>query len=341
MDGMMESHKVDRNQIKIKIKDSTSEWLAVATILTDRKMIGYIRFSKNKGFVEISNFKAQLPRKALDMGVTTKANSDILAGTHGEGFKVASLVMVRKSHQVRYESGKFYWNFFFGGKDRKHLYCSLSPMRESVVQKAITADNQRLDKDLPRQAQSHIWEDVTVKIGNVYWSNTNKGKKIEFDQFMNWIKIALPLQQPTSIIKTKAGDLILDEKFAGNIYLKGIYVGSSACRGHVKYAYNFYNGEINRDRKKLANPTKEAKAIAEIWGEAIRLDPLRTGTKYAELLKEISCKELADINSIDDFIDSATMGLVWKQIQELDKSKNCFYFNPSSGDAAKVELSNL
>jgi hypothetical protein len=67
-------------------------------------MLGFIRFDKLRGTLELTNFNAKLPRKALLLGASSKQNQDSMAGTHGEGFKVASLVMVRNGYQVRYES---------------------------------------------------------------------------------------------------------------------------------------------------------------------------------------------------------------------------------------------
>jgi 1,4-alpha-glucan branching enzyme len=109
MDGIVEINKVSREQIKIVIKDSSHEWTATTHHQTE-EMLSFIRYTEKKGkaVLELTNFNAQLSRKALDMGVSSKRNSESTAGTHGEGFKVASLVMVRKGFQVRYESAKFY-----------------------------------------------------------------------------------------------------------------------------------------------------------------------------------------------------------------------------------------
>lgn len=154
---MIESQNVTRDQIKIEIKESRDEWLATA-YLSERNsiMTGFIRFLTSKGTLKISNFESILPRKALDMGVSTKVNDANSAGTHGEGFKVAALVMLRKGFQVRYESAKFYWTFSFGGKDRRHLYCHLNPMKDPKITKAMVANSERLARQISRKEESHI-----------------------------------------------------------------------------------------------------------------------------------------------------------------------------------------
>jgi hypothetical protein len=70
------------------------------------KLLGFI--SWDNGTIQYTNFGAKLNRNCLNMGVSTKRDDDESAGTHGEGFKVASLVMVRKGYHVRYEASRFY-----------------------------------------------------------------------------------------------------------------------------------------------------------------------------------------------------------------------------------------
>lgn len=182
---MIEVHKVTRESITIVVKDMDHEWTATAHRNESDEMIGFIRFQKQKGMLELTNFRAQLPRRAIDLGASSKRNTNMMAGTHGEGFKVASLVMVRKQYQVRYESAKFYWSFQFGGRDKSHLYCHLTPMADSVVTKRMEAESSRIASREPRDLVSNIWEDVTVKIGKVYGV---KGREIEVSEFCDGSK---------------------------------------------------------------------------------------------------------------------------------------------------------
>jgi hypothetical protein len=99
-------------------------WIATAHGPDSREVLGFIRHIKAKGTLELTNFKAQLSRKSLDMGESSKRHENNLAGTHGEGFKLAALVMVRKNYQVRCEASKFYWSFQLGGRKKRTLYCT-------------------------------------------------------------------------------------------------------------------------------------------------------------------------------------------------------------------------
>lgn len=104
---MIASNSVKRDCITIEIKDNESEWLAIASLVNKTTMTGYIRLDKTKGCLELCNFNAQMNRKMLDMGASSKKNDDGQAGIHGEGFKVGTLVMLRRGFQVRYEASQF------------------------------------------------------------------------------------------------------------------------------------------------------------------------------------------------------------------------------------------
>lgn len=69
-----------------------------------RKLLGYIRFKKIPGSVELTNFQAHVTRHNLKLGGTTKRNARNVAGMHGEGLKIAALVLLREEHRVRITS---------------------------------------------------------------------------------------------------------------------------------------------------------------------------------------------------------------------------------------------
>lgn len=323
---MIVSFQTTREKIGINISETDQEWLAVASLTASGDVTGFVRFCKSEGYVEISNFNAHLPRCALDMGVSTKATDNKQAGTHGEGFKVGALVMLRKRHQVRYEASNFYWNFVFGGAKKNVLYCHLTPATSDEIQ--VTSSTKRTTK-------SRLWTDVTVKIGRVL---TKGAKKVECSEFSTWTKVFLPFEQPRSLIRTSQGDLILDKRLAGHIYLKGLYLGESASKS-ARYGYNFYEGNINRDRHKLNKPKEEAQAIAAIWGESIKQQQDVVLPKYCELLTHRN-KNVVDTQHVAEFMTFETAQLAFESIENKQlafkqaETKQHFYYNRN--DSASV-----
>ena len=162
-------------------------------------MLGYIRFVEDKGTLELTNFGAQLSRKSLDLGATSKRDKTHLAGTHGEGFKVAALVMARHGYQVRFEASSYYWSFRFGGPGDKHLYCHLTPISETKIKKQMKANRAETSQGFPRDLKANNWEDVTVRIGRLY--GPQWGKRIEKQQFLSWVKVAIDLDQPPEFLR--------------------------------------------------------------------------------------------------------------------------------------------
>ncbi|KAK2627369.1 hypothetical protein QTJ16_003335 [Diplocarpon rosae] len=335
MDGMIQAHKLTRDSIKIVTKDSNDEWVATAHQSRSGVMIGFILFLKKKGCLELCNFKSQLPRKALDIGVSSKRTSENLAGTHGEGFKVASLVMVRKGYQVRYESSKFYWSFQFGGRDKRHLYCSLTPMKDSVIEKRMLAESARILAKKPRQLISNVWEDVSVKIGKVY---STKGTQIETAKFMEWIKVSFELNRPIDCIKAPDGDLVLNQKFGGRIYLKGLYIGGSITSKNLRFGYNLGYGNVNRDRARLIGADQEATILAKIWGHAILTGQEKYVTKYTKMLLEDDAKQWADVNLAQDNISKSVAEKIWKHLLTCNPLGEVFYYNSPKQEDEDVRV---
>ncbi|KAL1963708.1 hypothetical protein VTN77DRAFT_7912 [Rasamsonia byssochlamydoides] len=80
--------------------------------------LGFIRFKKAIGSVELTNFGATLDRRCLELGYTTKENDDRLAGG---GLKIAALVLCRNHHHVKISTNSCYWNFGFRGIADVHI----------------------------------------------------------------------------------------------------------------------------------------------------------------------------------------------------------------------------
>lgn len=321
---MIETQKVSREDIIIVIRESKNDWVATAHAPGSKQMLGFIGFDKSKGVLEFTNFNAQLSRKALDIGVTSKRSSAGQAGTHGEGFKVASLVMVRKGYQVRYESARFYWSFQFGGRDKRHLYCHLTPMAETQIIKRIQEESDKKKTGRKRDLRGNICEDVTVKIGKVY---SSKGMPIEFKTFKSWIEVSFALNRPSQVFKTTNGDLVMDKAFGGKMYLKGLLLGRKNGTRTLKFGYNFYEGEVNRDRQKMLDPRKEAATFAKIWTEAIAKGDEDVLKKYTKMLREEDTKKWSDVNLSNEYMTNETAAAVWKHMMEGTTSATVFFYS--------------
>ncbi|KAF4630320.1 hypothetical protein G7Y89_g7816 [Cudoniella acicularis] len=318
MDGILEANEISREKVQVNVMNLSDIWVAVAKHPVTKFMLGFIRFTKSTGSLELTNFKAQLKRKALDLGESSKRDDSDTAGIHGEGFKVGALVMVRKGYQVRYEASSCYWSFNFGGRDKRHLYCNLSPLTEASLEKwKATPEGGQPEPTDPRQLVSDIRKDVTVRIGNIYKTQAMKPKLIGWEDFQDWIKVALVLDVPSKYLETRFGTLILDESYGGRIYLKGLYLGQSATSKALKFGYNLTEGKVNRERQRMSNPFEESRSIAKIWTQVLLFeDTDKTKIKrYIKMLRRDDGLFWADIHKANVYMGESVTKLIWENMQ--------------------------
>jgi hypothetical protein len=289
-----------------------------------QELLGFIRFNKKAGSLELTNFKAELTLEHLSLGGTTKRGQDQFAGIHGEGFKLAALVMRRRQHSVRFESTSHYWNFGFRGRARPNLCCRISRAKSEVIErkKKAYADRQAAT-NFRRGLTSNIWEDVTVKISK---ARGETGIKISEEDFRSWLKVAIDLDPPqsTDIVQTDHGDLILDKQFSGRIYLKGLRVaGPGPTSREYIFGYNFVRGRINRDRERLASLSEEAGMLATIWEQSIAQIGDRITDNYIKMFRDH--EDCADISLAIEKVSSSTAKTIWSRLRTL--SPDAFFYS--------------
>ncbi|KAJ0120105.1 hypothetical protein J7T55_000958 [Diaporthe amygdali] len=267
--------------------------------------LGYIRFTgrDGAGTIEITNRSANLRTEHLDFGGTTKQEDENQAGSHGEGLKLAAVVLMRRKHNhhiIGCSSG-FKWNFSF--TKLGHLQVKLTRMKPEAIFKAKDSTRGRMRGSLIPFAFMPD-KDVQFIIGQRFINRDDGGvmvkrRSIQLEDFESWTKVALFLSDPPpprgSMISTKHGDLLAAENLRGKIYLKGLLLHSaSMTRKPLKFGYNFARGHTNRDRQSVTDASDESSAIWQILEEAL--------PGNLELIRELSNllntrEEFADIIS--------------------------------------------
>ena len=265
----------------------------------------------------MTNFKAKLERKYLNLGRSTKRNDDQLAGCHGEGFKLAALVMIREGHSVKFATNSFYWNFGFSGT-YPTLHCSLNAVPSEVLAKRKETYARRVASPRYKRGLTYnVWEDMTVKIGMGRVRGV-EGYAVELDEFRDWMTVSFDLDRPreANIVRTGKGDLILDRQYLRRVYLHGLRVDSYGPDGRpYHYGYNFHSGRMNRDRERLANKADEAQTLARIWEEAIDL----RGDVIADLYIDLFAgnDELPDVALASKYVSARTAKVIFERLRKL------------------------
>ncbi|KAF5510334.1 hypothetical protein CGCS363_v002124 [Colletotrichum siamense] len=254
-----------------------------------RELVGFIVHKAKTGTVEIANFNANLSMDDLSIGGSTKRNNDKFAGVHGEGFKVAALVMVRSGIPIRIQSTSANWNFGFNGVNKDRFYCKISkPNTRNVDYETASLTQQTMGGTLRSDLVSYSSRDVTIQLSH---PATGRGYRnpITADEFRGWTTVSLDLSNPDpdKMIRTQHGDLVLDERFAGQIYLKGFKVSAPTLGSKsYRFCYNFATGKLGRDRERMTSHDKEAETLAIIWETAVAGDHGNLVQRYVELFSE-------------------------------------------------------
>jgi hypothetical protein len=291
---------------------------------TNNLILGFISHSRKTGVVELANYHAQLQRRALFLGGSTKAEDEEAAGMYGEGMKCAAVILLRHNYQVRYATGEMLWKFIFDKSyPKRQLYC----LRSKIRTKKILEQSKKWKPPTTtkRTLVSNGCIDVSVCIGNVYGT---QGKHITEETFESWMRLSLDLNpiSDTDVIKTSIGWLLFDEAYKSQHYLKGLLLESTP-RDKYEIGYNFLRRKCERDRSLLTDSYDASEMIAQMWREAIlaKDDKKEVLKRYLKMLMAPEgCK--ADITNAEDYITEDIAKLLLAELNEMYKAENPFYF---------------
>jgi hypothetical protein len=248
--------------------------------------LAFVRYKGHDGYgtVEITNLGASLQKKDLCIGGTSKKNLKDQAGAHGEGLKLAALVLMRsgQDHDVFCQTTGC--NLFFRFDKSKDLL--------------VDAHRIKSDKnpEVAQQPKNTIIDTPGVRaLGDVQFiigqdrkardEDGEMGKRSPVSQraFKYWIKVALLLTVENgdeSVISTASGKLLTSEDLGGNLYLKGLLLRestmfrSASVTGHpLGFGYDFAQGKTNRERESLGNAHQESFYICDILVAALSVRP--------------------------------------------------------------------
>jgi hypothetical protein len=127
----------------------------------NRRALGFIQYEKEAGRITIANPCMQLPIDALAMGFSTKAAHKHLVGRHGEGLKLAGLVLARDRYQVNVAASGCNWRFDMH-TDASSISCTVAPSQKTKLIGLIGWTDPALDM---ANLRYRVGRDVAVVIG--------------------------------------------------------------------------------------------------------------------------------------------------------------------------------
>lgn len=186
----------------------------------------------DQGTLYISNPYSVLDTSSLLLGGSTKTNDENSIGQFGEGYKIATLVLLRNNKKVIFHnnSKNQIWTPKFV-KSRRYGAEILTFMVENVP---TTAEGLIIEIQGITTAE---WEDISC-------SN-------------------LHIQGVYESISTDIGEILLEERHAGKVYVNGLFV---CDYDKYVYGYNFHPKHLRLDRdRKLVSDWDLSWLASKMW----------------------------------------------------------------------------
>lgn len=158
----------------------------------DNEML--FRYDPSLQLLEIGNKTSSLDMSTLVLGNTSKDKSPELIGKFGEGYKLALIVLLRLGKAVTIYNNPSVWTPSIVQSDN----FKTPVLNINVVKYRF--------KSLPEQ-------DLIFKISG-----------ISLTEYEETVSATLPFQDVGPVIKHDYGQILLEERYKGNVYVKGLLV---------------------------------------------------------------------------------------------------------------------
>lgn len=222
-------------------------------------------FEYNLGVLSVCNKTSKLTMDSLLIGNSTKRDDKRTIGKHGEGYKIAFMVLLREGKEVtvyNYGANEI-WN--------TRLVKSKRYNGAQVVQ--IEVNKTPFWAKVPNY-------DLTIEVSGITEEEFEKIKESN-----------LSLKENVEILKESSfGDLLVDESEKGRVYVEGLYV---CTNDKLSYGYNFKSDYVSLDRdRKLVDSFNTYWYSSAIWSDIINSEKL--GEQYIDI-----CTNLVESNNVD------------------------------------------
>lgn len=190
------------------------------TVNPDNKM----GFEYKDDTVRISNKTSKLEAESLLLGSSTKSDDDRTIGQHGEGYKIAFMVLLRNNKKIKV--------YNYGAKEIWEVRLVNSKRYNGQQIPTVFIEKEAVWKTVPS-------DDLIIEVSGI----TNE----EYKQVVK-SNLHLRNEEVKRFSVEEHGAVLLDDKERGRIYVKGLFVNST---NNLEYGYDFEPTvvKLDRDRK--------------------------------------------------------------------------------------------
>jgi hypothetical protein len=238
---------------------------------------GRLSYDRQTRRLSMINHKVSLLRKVLLLGYSQKANCKESVGQFGEGLKVGALALLRSGLALSMTTSKDHWQFSL----------ELDPVFDERVLTVLVSGRQ---EGQPQECMSmlRLLPDDTLTVV----------EGVSGEDWSLLVSRLLFLSPPTKFVATPPGKLLLDERHAGKMYVKGIFVSDveDAVAG-----LDLAHAKLDRDRVTTLKRSDIEYQLSSMWQHAVLQRPEDLLSQYFDML---SCPDPpADVRHATFFAD--------------------------------------
>lgn len=232
----------------------------------ENKMI--CSYNEEEQTITICNKTSKLTSESLLLGSSTKADDDETIGQHGEGYKIAFMILLRNNKKITV--------YNYGAREIWQVRLVKSKKYNNQLVTTVFVDKEAVWKRVPDC-------DLTIKV-----------EGITAEEYKDIVKKNLHLRTDTVErydIPSK-GAILLDARERGNIYVKGLFVNKIDS---LHYGYDFEPSVIKLDRdRKLVDSFNVSWESSLLWKYAASKD-----SKMTDLMVDMVKHNVLDTAYLD------------------------------------------
>lgn len=225
----------------------------------------FFHYDAETQVLTIGNKKSVLEAKTLLLGNTTKADDAETIGQFGEGYKIASLVLVRNGKKVTF--------YNYGAREVWRPRFSRSQKYKMTIL-VFDVDRKYIWNSVPNN-------DLTICIEGI--------TKEEYEQIVDSnLYLQDVYDNPSDFIETQYGKILTSPKYAAKVYVNGLFVCNNV---NLTYGYDFKPQylKLGRDRS-LVNDFDLFWLTSKTW---------QNSGRKSEII-EMAKKDAADIKYVNE-----------------------------------------